>query len=240
MISIHPAGSHRGPDRSLRSRQHRTSAPLVAWDIETCPLPLDSLTPAQERRLGKEAVRLRRQDPELSEDEASRKARSLSPFLGWICCISAVRGSLSGEVRVPRSWSCSEPSGEAELLRSFWSEVVAFPESTLWVTFNGKAFDVPFLLGRSVHHRLAPTQRRLLDTYPYRHRPHADLARVWPYRCDLDGLCDHLGVPTPKDGITGAGVARAVEAGRIDEVVRYCEGDVVATLACLQAMPCVL
>jgi 3'-5' exonuclease len=179
-------------------------------------------------------------DPSVTEEEASRKARSLSPFLGWICCIAAVSGTLSGGHRVPRSWSCSEPDGEADILRRFWSDVAAVPASVVWVTFNGKRFDVPFLLARSLHYGIAPTQRRLLDRYPYRHRPHADLAWVWPRQCTLDGLCDHLGVASSKSTMTGADIAGAVGEGRIVEVARYCESDTIATLVCLQAMPCVL
>jgi hypothetical protein len=210
--------------------------PLVAWDIETCPLPIYDLSPAQQHRLEKEMAYLASREPALSAEEASRKVRGLHPFLGWICCISAVAGTLDGEARAPRSWSCAEPSGEGELLRHFWSDVARFPPSTVWVTFNGKRFDAPFLLARTLHHHLRPTQSHLLDTYPYRHRPHADLACVWPRMCGLEDLCDLLGVLSPKGELRGDGVVGAVEAGRIAEVVRYCEGDVVATLACLRRM----
>jgi 3'-5' exonuclease len=179
-------------------------------------------------------------DPSLTEEEASRKVRSLSPFLGWVCCIAAVSGALSGGHRAPRNWSCSELDGEGDLLRRFWSDVAAVPTSVVWVTFNGKRFDAPYLLARSLRHGIAPTQRQLLDRYPYRLRPHADLAWVWPRQCSLDGLCDHLGVASSKGTMMGADVAGAVARGGIVEVAQYCEADTVATLECLQAMPCVL
>ena len=170
------------------------------------------------------------------EEEAPRLVRSVSPFLGWICCISAVSGTLDGQPRTPRSWSCDEPGGERELLDRFWRDVAGFPRTTLWVTFNGKRFDVPFLLARTLHHHLRPTQSRPLDTYPYRHRPHADLACVWPRQCSLDDLCDLLDVPSPKGELCGKEVAGAVSSGRIGEVVTYCERDTVATLRCLGLM----
>jgi len=215
-------------------------SPLVAWDIETCPLPLEALSPAQRCRHEKEVARLVSREPALDAAEASRKARGLHPFLGWICCISAVASTLDGEARAPRSWSCAAPNGEADLLDRFWVDVARFPRSTVWVTFNGKRFDVPFLLARTLRHGLAPTQDGLLDRYPYRHRPHADLAWVWPRQCSLDDLCDLLGVDSPKGALCGAGVAAAVEAGRLAEVVRYCEGDAVATLACHRRMGAVV
>lgn len=214
--------------------------PLVAWDVETCPTPLDALSPAQQVRYEKELRRQLKQTPEMAEDDASRLVRSVHPFLGWVCCVSAVAGSLDGSVREPRSWSCAEPGGEAELLRRFWTDVARFPASTVWVTFNGKRFNAPFLLARSLKHGLAPTQSRPLDTYPYRHTPHADLACVWPRQCGLDDLCDLLGVPSPKGAMSEADVAGAVEGGRLADVVRYCERDVVATLRCLHAMACVV
>jgi len=212
----------------------------VAWDIETCPCPLEALSPAQWRRYEKELARQRKLTPEMAEEEASRLTRSVHPFLGWVCCISAVSGTLDGAARPPRSWACASPDGEADLLRRFWADIAGFPGSTVWVTFNGKAFDVPFLLARTVRHRLLPTQRRLLDRYPYRHTPHADLACVWPRQCSLDDLCDLLGVSSPKGALCGADVAGAVAGGRLEEVARYCEGDTVATLACLREMAPVL
>lgn len=105
--------------------------PLVAWDIETCPLPLNALSEPQQRRLAKEEARLSAREPALSVADASRKARSLHPFLGWVCCISAVAGTVDGPARPPRSWSCAEPGGEDELLRQFWADVAGFPGSTL-------------------------------------------------------------------------------------------------------------
>ena len=206
---------------------------IVAWDIETCPMPVEAMTRAQRERYHKELARELKRDPDQDVEGASSRVRSLHPHLAWICCISAIRGSLCGRRGAARSWTCSEPSGEGDLVRDFWAAIAGFPASTTWVTFNGKSFDVPVLLARSVHHGVEPTQRRLLDTYPYRHRPHADLACVWRYKFNLDGLCDLLGVPSPKGGMCGADVAGAVEAGAISEVARYCEADVAATLACM-------
>lgn len=214
----------------------RRPPPAVAWDIETCPIPLEAMTEAQRNRYEKELRRELQKDPDQDHEEASSRVRSLHLHLGWICCISAVRGTLCGRQGAPRTWSCSNPTGEAELLRGFWDVLGRFPPSTLWVTFNGKAFDVPFLLGRSVHHGIRSTQQRLTDTYPFRHRPHADLARIWPRRFNLDGLCDLLGVSSSKSEMCGADVAATVRHGRSADVAMYCEADVVATLRCAQRL----
>ena len=166
--------------------------------------------------------------------------RSLHPLLGWICCISAVSGTLDGGLNTPRSWCAASADEEACLLQDFWSDVTGFPEDTVWTTFNGKRFDVPFLLMRGAHHGVSPTRKDLLSTYPYGHRPHADLACVWSPHCTLDGLFDLLSVTTPKAGMDGSRVAEMVQHGEVERVAAYCEADAVATFQCLQAVPWVL
>lgn len=212
----------------------------VAWDIETCPFPLATLSEPQRNRLNKEIRYYKQRKPELSGDEASRRARSLHPALGWICCISAVRAQ-SGDVGKPQSWTASSSKDEKAMLREFWKTVAGFPDGTVWVTFNGKRFDVPFLVGRSAAHEIEPARTDILDTYPYAHRPHADLACVLQRMSyGLADLCDMLGVPSSKTDLDGSQIAEAVKSGRISDVASYCERDVLATLRCLQHMPGIL
>lgn len=213
---------------------------LVAWDIETCPTCLNEFSEAQRARYKKELEWKLKRKPKMDETAASRLVRSVHPLLGWICCISAVSGTLEGGPNQPRSWSAASPDEEGDLLRRFWSDVAGFSGGIVWITFNGKRFDAPFLLTRTVRHRLTPSRRDLLNTYPYKHRPHADLSRLWPAHCTLDGLCDLLAVPTPKNGMDGSLVADTVANGGLSDVISYCERDVIATFECLRAMPCVL
>jgi hypothetical protein len=138
----------------------------------------------------------------MNHDAASRLVRSVHPFLGWICCISAVSGTLgSGTegLNEPITWTARSPDEEADLLKVFWEAVAGFPKGTLWITFNGKRFDVPFVEARSAARDISPTRSDLRDTYPYSMRPHADLAHLWPQHYSLDGLCALLGVPSPKE-----------------------------------------
>ena len=184
----------------------------VAWDIETCPVPLDALSRAQQARYDNELAYKLSRESVMDRQTASRLVRSIHPFLGWICCISAVSGTLDSGAsgrghNEPVSWTASSPDEEAGLLEAFWSAVADFPPGTTWVTFNGKRFDVPYVEARSVAHGLTPTRADLRDTYPYNMRPHADLACLWPQHYSLDGLCDLLGVPSAKGGWTKAGSA---------------------------------
>ena len=213
---------------------------VVAWDLETVPLPDDSLSDVQRQRLATAAASERRRNPELTGAEVERRAASLHPFLGWICCLSAVRLGDSGRPARPKSYTAAAPSDEADLLRAWWADAARLPRGTQFVTFNGKRFDADWLRVRSATHGIAPARADLLDTYPYNARPHADLARVFGCVHSLDDLCDLLDVvrtdgAAPPDGglpVSGATVASAVAQGRLGEVARYCEADVQATLAC--------
>jgi hypothetical protein len=185
---------------------HRTHLPMpaVAWDIETCPFPLDNLSRSQQARYDNELAHKLSRKPEMDHDAASRLVRSVHPFLGWICCISAVSGTLEASLddsrrNDPISWTARSPGEEADLLDAFWEAVAGFPQGTLWITFNGKRFDVPFVEARSAARGISPTRSDLRDTYPYSMRPHADLAHLWPQHYSLDGLCALLGVPSPKE-----------------------------------------
>jgi hypothetical protein len=95
---------------------------------------------------------------------------------------------------------------------------------------------VPFVEARSAAHSICPTRKGLRNTCPYGHKPHADLAWLGPQHYGLDGLCDLLGVPSPKSDVDGSGVADLVAGGRTGEVAAYCERDVVATFQCVQAV----
>jgi hypothetical protein len=174
--------------------------PAVAWDIETCPFSLSALSQSHQARYDNELAFKLDRKPEMNHDAASRLVRSVHPFLGWICCISAVSGRLQGGApNTPISWTARSPDEEADLLDTFWEAVAGFPQGTLWITFNGKRFDVPFVEARSAAHGISPTRSDLRDTYPYSMRPHADLVHLWPQHYSLDGLCALLGVPSPKE-----------------------------------------
>jgi len=210
---------------------------VLAWDLETCPLP-DPLRPAAfDRRLALATAEQRRRDPDLSESEAARRAASLHPMLGWICCAAAVRLGADGLPRDPVTFSAATPAEEPALLQTFWEALARLPARVRFVTFNGKRFDCDWLRVRSAAHGLPPARLDILDTYPFAVRPHTDLARAFDCVCSLDDLCTLLGVARAEDaGLSGAGVAQAVAEGRLDDVARYAAADALATLDCDRAL----
>jgi hypothetical protein len=223
-----------------------------AFDIETCPLPIETFSERQMRRYRKELDRLTERDPDRDPDDASRFVRSLHPWLGWVCCVSVASPARepSRDSHLPvtrfdpyatRSWTAATPDAEEDLLARFWADLQNDDglRRALVVSFNGKQFDSPFLKARSLRHaiQLPPIAGRLLSTHRWRGEPHFDLMHAFhPQRVALADACDLLGVESPKGEIDGSQVASAVEAGRIDDVARYCEGDTRATLECYDVL----
>lgn len=210
---------------------------IIAFDLETCPLPEETLTPQQEGRRAKEYRRQERLERErgsdMTQEEIDRLVRSLHPLLGWICCISVVRYDEHAEqLCAPRSYTAGHEDYEAEMLMSFWADLQKLPGLARWVSFCGKRFDSEMLLCRTLTRGLRTTRSDVLHRHPYQHRPHCDLATAVRAPLTLADLCALLGVESPKGAMQGAGVAEAVAQGRLDEVARYCEGDAVATLQC--------
>jgi hypothetical protein len=209
---------------------------VVAWDIETCPYPIETFTDAQQDRYEKELALKRERQPEMDEADASRLVRSVHPMLGWICCIAAVSGTMEEGPNDPVTWTAMTPKEEPALLKAFWEAVEGFPDGTRWVTFNGKRFDVPFLEARSAAHGLAPTREDLRNTYPYDHKPHTDLTWLWPHHYAFEDLCELLGVASPKTGGNDGGcVAEWVARGEVDRLTSYAKRDALATWACCRA-----
>lgn len=220
--------------------RHPSSPTAIAVDIETCPLPRQSLSAEQKARLESEMeYRQSRRGNDLSEkqlESEKRLARSTHGMLGWICCISLLRQEGSKTLS-PQSFAASSPEEEARLLDNFWEQVDGMPGATTWVTFNGKDFDVPFLQMRSLARQVEPARSGLNNTYPYSNKPHADLMKLFGRKTHftLGQLCSHLGIESPKEEVSGSDVASLVRQGRTDKVVRYCEKDTKATLRCWQA-----
>jgi predicted PolB exonuclease-like 3'-5' exonuclease len=130
---------------------------------------------------------------------------------------------------------------EAELIRRFFDLIDKLtPQLVSW---NGSGFDLPVLNHRALVHGIAAARywdwgdddrefkfNSYLGRYHTRHIDLMDVLAMYQPRggARLSAMARLCGFPG-KLGMDGAGVYDAVRAGRLDDVRRYCETDVMNT-----------
>jgi len=124
---------------------------------------------------------------------------------------------------------------EAEMLEDFWEGAKSY--ETL-VTFNGRGFDVPFLLHRSVVHGIKPSVDLMRGRYLYQQKDvkHIDLQDQLTFygammrRPNLHLFCRAYGIDSPKaGGVAGDDVAELFASKKFRDIARYNARDVIAT-----------
>jgi predicted PolB exonuclease-like 3'-5' exonuclease len=196
----------------------------IVLDIETIGQPADEIP---ERALEYLFQGLERDSPDPAELEMRREELlsrlGLDPTTGRIVCI----GVIDSETSFERTFSHED---EKELLSSFWQWLESARPS-LFVTFSGRRFDVPYLNIRSAIHGIEPA-----FVIPLDRSAHFDVREAFEgddrrRRGNLDYFCAVFGLPSPKLEMDGSRVAQAYAEGRIEDIERYCLGDCRATLA---------
>lgn len=124
---------------------------------------------------------------------------------------------------------------EQEMLAEFWEGAKNYDT---FVTFNGRSFDAPFLIHRSVIHGICPTKDLMQGRYrsQQKNTRHIDLQDEMTFygavqrRGNLHLFCRAYGIESPKQGgVTGDAVSNLFAAGRYADIARYNVSDVVAT-----------
>ncbi len=125
---------------------------------------------------------------------------------------------------------------EDEMLRQFWNLAEKYDE---FVSFNGRAFDVPFLMVRSAIHNIRPTKNlmanRYLSSQP-KNAKHVDLLDQFTFygsvrrKGNLHLWSRAFGIESPKaGGITGDDVGELFREKKFMEIAKYNAGDLRAT-----------
>ncbi len=209
-------------------------------DIETVPAhERDDLPKSVEDALAKH---VQRKDTASSADELSARiamSMGMSPLFGKIVSIALGDGDdPNSEVHVlavaNEKFPVADPPkwlrlmSETELLRSFWALAC---KAEVVITFNGRNFDVPFLMGRSI--ALGVPARRDLLSARWALKPHLDLFEVLRQGdkapSKLDVICWALGIESPKEDMDGSKVAPTYARGDIVKIAEYNRHDVRAT-----------
>lgn len=129
-----------------------------------------------------------------------------------------------------------KPRTEKEMLEDFWNGAKNYQE---FVSFNGRIFDVPFLMIRSAIHNIRPTKDLMRGRYLYQQLPdarHIDLldqltfyGAVWK-KGGLHLWARAFGIKSPKaEGVTGDDVGPLFKEKKFLEIAKYNVGDLKAT-----------
>ncbi|MBI2888887.1 MAG: ribonuclease H-like domain-containing protein [Candidatus Liptonbacteria bacterium] len=127
---------------------------------------------------------------------------------------------------------------EKEMLEKFW-EVAR--KCQVFVTFNGRSFDMPFLFIRSAIHGIRPSKDLMRGRYLYQNNPealHIDLLEQLTFygavrrKGSLHLWSRAFGIESPKAaGVTGDDVGPLFKKKKFLEIARYNVGDLRATRA---------
>ncbi|RJP43087.1 3'-5' exonuclease [Candidatus Parcubacteria bacterium] len=220
-----------------------SSVQKLIFDVETIGAEFESLDPISQEYFRKYAET----DEELEE---AKDRLSFSPLTGEIVAIGALNpDTMKGKVflRVPEGTKkplpeeleegvVLETGNEKEVIQKFWDTAKNYAE---FVSFNGRSFDVPYLLIRSAILGVQPTKNLMANRYvssqPFGAR-HIDLLDQLTFygavrkKFNLHFWSKAFGVKSPKeDGVTGDDVKKLYEARRYLDIARYNYGDLLAT-----------
>lgn len=128
------------------------------------------------------------------------------------------------------------PATEKEMLFEFWRIAEHY---NYFITFNGRTFDIPFIMVRSAVWKIRPTKDLMKSRYVLQ-QPidaiHIDLAEQLTFygalrrRGSLHLWARVFGIESPKvQGITGDDVGRLYSEGKYLEIARYNVLDLKAT-----------
>jgi uncharacterized protein YprB with RNaseH-like and TPR domain len=123
-----------------------------------------------------------------------------------------------------------ESGSEKEILEKFWNLVKTYKQV---ITFNGRTFDLPFLMMRSAINKVR-TSRNFMG-YRYDSKEHCDLLDQLTFygasrRFSLDFYAQAFGIKSSKeDGVDGSMVGELYKEKKYLEVAFYCARDLQAT-----------
>jgi 3'-5' exonuclease len=125
---------------------------------------------------------------------------------------------------------------EKDMLKKFWELASRYQ---VFITFNGRAFDIPFLMIRSAIHGVRPTKDLMRGRYLYQNNPealHIDLAEQLSFygavrrKGSLHLWSRAFGITSPKSGgVTGDDVGPLFKKKKFLEIAKYNVGDIRAT-----------
>ncbi len=221
----------------MRAEQVRDIGKILFLDIETVPQhwKWDDLDPVT-ARLFNDKTRWEQERTERSVQQIYADRAGILAEFGKIICIGAAY--ISADREGPRMRVTSFQGDDEQLLLQQFTDLLHqhYHTDEHWLCgHNIKEFDLPYIARRCIVQRVRLP--RLLDnsgSKPWE-VGHIDTMSLWCFGdrkafTSLSLLAHILGVPTPKDDISGADVARVYHVDRdLDRISMYCRKDVIAT-----------
>ena len=225
------------------------SMPTLVFDIETVGEDFDTLDETSQDVL----TRWIKKESGSGEDYTAaladlKNGMGFSPLTGQIVAIGIrdverskgavyFQTSPKGKETSFEEGDCKfEVMTEKEMLQKFWEVIEKYDT---FVTFNGRAFDVPFLMVRSAIHSIRPTKNLLANRYLNYHPSnarHIDLIDQLTFygamrkRGSLHLWCRAFGIESPKaQGVDGDDVRMLYAHGKSADIARYNARDLIAT-----------
>ena len=214
----------------------------LVFDIETVGVEFDSLDAISKEYLLKYA-----EDEEEKQDIKERLG--FYPHTGFVVAIGVYNPDTNqggillnppeGIKEAPEKLNedvTLEWGSEKEILEKFWDICNRY---NYFISFNGRGFDVPFLMIRSAIHGITPSKDLMSNRYVSSQKfgaTHVDLSdqlkfygafrRTFP----LHIWCKAFGIESPKEeGITGDDVAPLYKKKKMMEIAHYNSKDLTST-----------
>lgn len=224
--------------------------PKLIFDIETIGEDFDALDTTTQESLTRWIKKESNNDKEYREAlQELKEGLGFSPLTGQIVAIGVLdyekdKGVVYFQSPEKKMEEFEEgkfryrPMSEKEMLAAFWQGAMEYDE---FVTFNGRAFDVPFLNVRSAVHQIRPTKDLMSNRYMSNQKfgaAHIDLLDQLSYygalrrKGSLHLWSRAFGIESPKTGgVTGDDVGDLFKHKKYKEIAVYNGRDLEATKA---------
>ncbi len=214
----------------------------LIFDIETIGVDFEKLDEKSKEFVLKYAETV-------EEEEEAKDGLSFSPLTGEIVAIGILnpdtdKGAVYFRDAENKLEKFSEKDiqytpllSEKEILKEFWDTASLYDQ---FVTFNGRAFDAPFLVIRSAINKIKPTKNLMPNRYESdqfgKIITHVDLLDRLTFfgsvrrKGNLHMWCRAFEIESPKtNGITGDDVGQLFKDKKYMTIAQYCAGDLWAT-----------
>lgn len=172
-----------------------------------------------------------------SPEEAYIENAPIFSTFGSICCISFAYIDNKGDRHISSFYG----EDERKILEDFNNLMIKVSQKNFNLFgFRLLYFDIPWILHKLHLYGIKPAD--IFDIYdkkPWEMRI-VDMAELWKqkfaYSNTFDEVAYELGIPSPKESMSGHDVHQFFWDGRLEEIKKYCESDVNCLIDCSEKL----